>query len=136
MRKAILWLTIMGCVMAWAEFARADEEIHVRPIDAYLSLYGGVASPFKTDVTESASFSSSVTAKDSKLDNSASIGGKAGLWFTAPRKSLGLDFGVELDVTNFGPDRKAGQVLTTTSGFNVVTGSVNLNARQSASWTG
>jgi len=127
MRKAVLWLMIMGCVPVWTDLARADEEVQVRPIDAYLSLYGGVASPFKTDVTESSPFAS-VTAKDSKLENSASIGGKAGLWFTAPRKSLGLDFGLELDVTSFGPDQKAGQVLTTTSGFNVVTSSVNLNA--------
>lgn len=128
MKKTILWFMLMSCVLVWAELAKADEEVQIRPVDAYLSLYGGIASPFKTDVTESTSFSSSVTAKDSKLDNSASIGGKAGLWFTAPRKSLGLDLGLELDVTNFGPDQKAGQVLATTSGFNIVTSSVNLNA--------
>lgn len=127
MRKTILWFMLMSCVLVWAESARADEEVQVRPIDVYLSLYGGIASPFKTDVTESTP-AISVTGKDSKLENSASIGGKAGLWLTAPRKSLGLDLGLELDVTNFGPDQKAGQVLTTTSGFNVVTDSVNLNA--------
>lgn len=71
-----------------------DYGVRVRPIDAYISLFGGIASPLKTDITEGG-----ITLKDSKLDNSPSIGGKVGMWLTAPRKTLGIDFGVEIDIT-------------------------------------
>ncbi len=123
MRSMVLWLLLIGGVLIWAELAKADDEIRVRPIDGYVSVFGGVAAPFKTDVTENG-----VTARDAKLSTSHSVGGKAGLWFTAPRKALGLDLGIELDVTNFVPNQKAGQVLTTTGGGLVATNSVDLNA--------
>jgi Outer membrane protein beta-barrel domain len=123
MRKAVTAVILMACIFVFSESAKGEEVVQLRPTDAYFSLFGGIALPFKTDVTESG-----VTAKDSKLSSSASIGGKAGIWFTAPRKSLGLDLGYELDITNYNPDQKAGQILTTTTGGFVRTNAFDLNA--------
>jgi hypothetical protein len=50
------------------------------------------------------------------------------MWLTAPRKSLGIDCGAELDIANFNPDQKEGQVLMTNAGFPVITNAVDLNA--------
>lgn len=84
-----------------AELARADEEVRVRPIDAYIAGFGGYSFPFSTDV----SFGG-FTAPNVELQKSPSFGGKVGIWITAPRKTLGIDIGVELDVTHFNPDFK------------------------------
>lgn len=50
------------------------------------------------------------------------------MWLTAPRKALGIDFGAELDITNFHPDQEGGQVLMTNAGFPVITNAVDLYA--------
>jgi hypothetical protein len=63
-----------------------------------------------------------------KLDNSPSIGGKIGMWITAPRKTLGIDVGVEVDVTNFNPDASSGQVLSTNIGLRILVATFDLNA--------
>lgn len=123
MKTAVSTIILGLSVLAFSELARADDEVRVRPIDAYISVFGGIASPLKTDVTEGG-----ITAKDSKLDNSASIGGKIGMWLTAPRKALGIDFGAEIDITHYSPDQKSGQVLTTSAGFPVITNAVDLSA--------
>jgi hypothetical protein len=50
------------------------------------------------------SFQGTTLSSDYQLDKSPSVGGKIGVWFTAPRKTLGIDIGTEIDVTNFNPD--------------------------------
>jgi hypothetical protein len=125
-RKTFLAVILVACIFVFSESAKGEEVVQLRPTDVYLSIFGGVALPFKTDVTESGL--GNRTVNDVKLSNSASIGGKAGVWFTAPRKSLGLDLGVELDITNFHPNQKAGQILTTTTGGLVRTNAVDLMA--------
>ena len=123
MKATLSAIILVSCILVFSGFANAEDEVRVRPIDAYLSIFGGIASPLKTDVTEAG-----VTAKDSKLDNSPSIGGKIGIWVTAPRKTLGVDFGAEIDITTSSPDQKDGQVLMTNAGFPVITNSVDLGA--------
>ncbi|MDH5668022.1 MAG: porin family protein [Nitrospira sp.] len=83
-----------------AATAQAEEGIRVRPIDVYISGFAGYSFPFKTDF----SYQGTTLISDLELDKSPSFGGKAGMWFTAPRKRLGIDIGVEADVTNFNPD--------------------------------
>ena len=123
MKTAVSAIILALFILAFSELARAEDEVRVRSIDAYISVFGGIASPLEADVTQG-----SITAKDAKLDNSPSIGGKIGMWFTAPRKTLGIDVGAEIDVTNFNPDQKEGQVLMTNAGFPVITNAVDLNA--------
>lgn len=91
-------LLLLG-VVGYSESARAQEEVRVRPVDVYISGFGGYSFPFSTDVS-----ALGFTAPNVKLKNSPSIGGKIGMWITAPRKTLGIDVGVELDVTHFNPD--------------------------------
>jgi hypothetical protein len=50
------------------------------------------------------------------------------MWITAPRKTLGIDVGVEVDVTNFNPDASSGQVLSSNVGLVVLLATLNLNA--------
>jgi opacity protein-like surface antigen len=119
-----LWFLVLGAP------ALAEEPPKIKPIDFYLSLYGGGNSPFKTDVVESGG-GVNLTAKDAELDGSASIGGKAGIWMTGARPGTGLDFGVELDIMNFNPDSRAGQRLSgTINGIpvTIVTNSADINA--------
>jgi opacity protein-like surface antigen len=51
--------------------------------------FGGGAFPFETDFP---------------LSNSVSFGGKIQAWTTAARATIGLDFGAEVDVTQYYPD--------------------------------
>ncbi|MEO5865302.1 MAG: hypothetical protein ABIQ79_09745 [Nitrospiraceae bacterium] len=125
-RGTVSAVILMACILVFSESAKGEEVVQLRPTDVYISLFGGVALPFKTDVTESGLRNR--TVNDVELSNSASIGGKAGVWFTVPRKNLGLDLGVEFDFTNFHPDQKAGQILTTTTGGLAGTNAVNLSA--------
>ena len=98
--KVIVSATLfMLCVFGYSETTRAEEEVRVRPIDVYISGFGGYSLPFKTDISLFG-----VTASNVDLDNSPSIGGKIGMWITAPRKTLGIDVGAEIDVINFNPD--------------------------------
>jgi len=92
----VLMLSFLG----FAALAQAEEGVRVRPIDAYISGFGGYSFPFKSDLA----FQGRTTISNMELDKSPSFGGKVGMWFTAPRKRLGVDIGVEVDVTNFNPD--------------------------------
>lgn len=96
---------LVFCIIGLSEFAGAQEAIPLKPVDIYISGFGGYSFPFTTD------FTGGITVKDKGLDNSPSFGGKIGLWFTGPRKTLGIDLGAEIDVTHFTPDPHGGQVF-------------------------
>ncbi len=99
------------CILGLSELAGAQEESLIQPVDIYISGFGGYSFPFKTD------FTGGITVKDKELDDSPSFGGKIGLWSTSPRKTLGIDLGAEIDVTNFTPDPHSGQVF---GGFTII----------------
>lgn len=101
MKALVLAVLLVFCIGMYSESARAQEEVHVQPVDGYVSGFGGYSFPFKTDVS-SGGFG--FTAQDVELENSPSFGGKIGLWVTAPRKTLGIDIGAEINVTHFDPD--------------------------------
>lgn len=103
---------LLLCIFGYSESARAQEEIRVSPIDGYFSGFGGYSFPSKTDF----SFPG-LTLRDVELDNSYSIGAKLGMWITAPRKTLGIDVGAEIDVTYFHPYASSGQVVSTNLGL-------------------
>jgi hypothetical protein len=65
MKTAVSAIVPVLCILVFTELAGAEDEVRGRPIDVYISLFGSIASPLKTDVTEGG-----ITAKDSKLDNS------------------------------------------------------------------
>lgn len=100
MRKNLLAAFLTVGVLSLATFAQAEGDVRIRPLDFYISGFGGYSFPFKTDL----SFSGTTLVNDLELDKSPSFGGKVGMWFTAPRKSLGIDIGTEIDVTNFNPN--------------------------------
>jgi hypothetical protein len=87
-------------VLGVASVGQAEEGVRVRPVDVYVSGFGGYSFPLKSEL----SFSGTTIISDYQLEKSPSFGGKIGMWFTAPRKSLGIDIGTEIDVTNFNPD--------------------------------
>lgn len=103
---------LLLCIFGYSESARAQEEIRIRPIDGYFSGFGGGSFPFKTDF----SFPGR-TLRDVELDTSYSIGAKLGMWITAPRKTLGIDVGAEIDVTYFHPYASSGQVVSSNLGL-------------------
>jgi hypothetical protein len=110
--KAIVSVTLLLlCVVGSSESAQAQEEVRVRPVDVYISGLGGYSFPFKTDMAFG-----SLEVRDVKLENVASIGGKVGMWMTAPRKTLGIDLGAEIDATRFRPNHTGGQVLSSNLG--------------------
>lgn len=123
MKTRILSALLLLCVLGSSTFARAEEAVRVRPIDVYISGFGGYSHPFKTDISLGGP-----TLHDVKLDNSPSFGGKIGMWITAPRKTLGVDVGVEIDVTNFNPDASSGQVLSSSLGPGILLTTLDLNA--------
>lgn len=92
-------LLLLGA-LGYSEFAGAEEEVRIRPVDAYISGFGGYSFPFNTNISSGGS----IVAQDVEYENSPSFGGKVGLWVTAPRKTLGIDIGAEIDVTHFDPD--------------------------------
>jgi opacity protein-like surface antigen len=122
--RGLLVIAMMASLFALPWPAAGQDEVRVRPIDLYISIFGGVALPAKTDVTEIGP-GSNLTVRDVKLDNSPSIGGKIGMYTTQFRAGTGLDFGGELDITNFSPDQKGNQIL---NGGTVVTNHVSINA--------
>jgi hypothetical protein len=111
------------CIFGYSCLAGAEEEVRVRPVDVYISGFGGFSHPFKTDISLDG-----LTLHNVKLDNSPSFGGKIGMWITAPRKTLGIDVGVEVDVTNFNPDASSGQALSSNVGPGVLLATLDLNA--------
>ncbi|MDH5669065.1 MAG: porin family protein [Nitrospira sp.] len=100
MRKSILTMVLAVGFVGAASLACAEDGVRVRPIDVYVSGFGGYSFPFTTDME----FLGQTIARDEKLDQSPSFGGKVGIWFTGPRKRLGVDIGVEFDVTHFDPN--------------------------------
>lgn len=118
MKAIVSAALLLLCIAGYSESVGAQEEVRVRPVDVYISGFGGYSFPFKTDISQGG-----FTVSDVDLDNSPSIGGKLGMWFTAPRKSLGIDVGAEIDVTNFSPDTPG------TVELNVTYFGVNLMAR-------
>lgn len=116
-------ILLVLCALGYSSLARAEEGVRVRPIDVYISGFGGYSHPFKTDISLG-----SLELHDVKLDNSPSLGGKIGIWITAPRKTLGIDVGVEIDVTNYNPDASSGQVLSSNIGPGTLLSTFDLNA--------
>jgi hypothetical protein len=100
MRKNALVVFLMLCILGLATWVNAEEGVRVRPLDFYVSGFGGYSFPLKSDLL----FQGTTVISDLELDKSPSFGGKFGMWFTAPRKTLGIDIGTEVDVTNFNPD--------------------------------
>jgi hypothetical protein len=125
MKALVSSILFILCVFGYCSFARAEEEVRISPVDIYISGFGGYAHPFKTDI----SFGGP-TVYDVKLDNSPSFGGKIGIWFTAPRKTLGVDVGVEIDGTVFfNPDASSGQILPSSLGPVILGSTLDLNAK-------
>jgi Outer membrane protein beta-barrel domain len=102
---------LLLCVVGYSESARAQEEVRVKSVDVYISGFGGYSFPFKTDMTLAG-----VTLNEVTLNNSPSFGAKIGMWFTAPRKTLGIDVGAEIDTTNFNPEAPR-QIVPASGGF-------------------
>lgn len=100
MGKAALAVFLMTCTLCFSTVASSDEGVRVRPIDFYVSGFGGYSSPLESDLT----FRGTTIWSHYQLERSPSFGGKVGMWFTAPRRTLGIDIGAEIDVTNFHPD--------------------------------
>ena len=122
--KALVSSTVLFlCVLGYSSLAPAEEAIRVRPVDIYISGFGGYSHPFKTDISLGG-----LELRDVKLDSAPSFGGKIGMWITAPRKTLGIDVGVEVDVTNFNPDASSGQVLSSSVGTVMLVQTLDLNA--------
>jgi hypothetical protein len=114
--------------------ASAQDEIRGKPIDFYISIFGGTNSVSNTDVKEDAPLYS-ITARNVELKSSSSIGGKIGFYTNTHRAQTGFDFGAELDITNFSPDQQSGRVVSvsgTVVGTPVVgaalTNQVNINS--------
>jgi hypothetical protein len=114
---------LLSCILIYCESAQAGDGIKVSPIDVYISGFGGYSFPLKTDLV-----AGGVRIKDAELDHSPSFGGKVGLWFTGPRKTVGIDLGTEIDVTNFNPNLPGGQLLDSNIGLVRTTNTINLNA--------
>ncbi len=123
MKSAVSATLLVLGLLSFSGLAQAQEEVRVRPVDVYISGFGGYSFPFNTDLSVVG-----VTLRDTKLNNSPSFGGKIGMWITAPRRTLGVDVGAEIDVTNFNPDVPSGQVLSTSVGLGTLVSTLDLNA--------
>jgi opacity protein-like surface antigen len=106
----------------------AQEDVPSHQVDPYIALFGGLALPSRTDTTvESGALNQHFTVLDQNFGSSRSLGGKIGVWVPALRRSVGLDYGLELDVTNYQPDVKAGRFRAsgTASGSPVIGASMS-----------
>lgn len=121
--KTLVVSAVLLCVLGDFSLAQAEEEVRVRPVDVYVSGFGGYSHPLKTDIVLGGP-----TLHDVKLDNSPSFGGKIGIWITAPRKTLGIDVGMEVDVTNYNPDASSGQILSSSIGPGILVSTLDHNA--------
>ena len=104
MRTTVWAVALLAGLVAISDVAQAEEEVSVRPVDVYISGFGGYSFPFSKDVIVSGAFGSGV-ALDVDYEDSPAFGGKIGMWFTGQRKTWGIDIGTEVDVTHFDPDR-------------------------------
>lgn len=125
MKALVLSALLLLFALGYSSFARAEEGVVASPVDLYISGFGGFAHPFNADI----SFTR-LTLYDVKLDDSPSFGGKIGMWFTAPRRSLGVDVGVEIDGTIlFNPDVSSGQILSSSVGIGILLSRLDLDAK-------
>lgn len=100
---------VCGMVLLWSgPVVWAQQETTPPQIDPYLALFGGVTFPSNTD-GKLTNGGLSLTFLDQDFCRSKSSGGKVGAWFPGLRTSTGLDYGLEVDVTNYQPDVKAGR---------------------------
>ena len=101
--------SVLVLTLAWSvPIACAEDNGFTPQVDPYIALFGGVTLPSKTDGKVN-NAGMNLTVLDQDFGSSKSLGGKVGVWFPGLRRSTGLDFGVELDVTNYQPDVKAGR---------------------------
>lgn len=123
MKALVLSALLLLCVLGDFSLAQAEEDVLVRPVDVYISGFGGYSHPFTTDISLGG-----LALHDVALDNSPSFGGKIGIWVTAPRNTLGIDVGMEVDVTNYNPDASSGQILSSSIGRGILLQTLDLNA--------
>lgn len=108
----VLLMSVIGCV----ECATAQEDMRSSTVDVYLSGFGGYSVPFNTEFTSQSGATSEV-----ELKNSPTVGGKIGVWITDVRSTLGIDVGLEFDVTDYHADTRGALGLHATYvGFNVL----------------
>ena len=123
-------LSALVLLVGWsAPLASAQEDPPLQ-VDPYIALFGGVTLPSRTDTKiESSEFNQHVTVFDQTFASSRSLGGKVGVWVPAFRRATRLDYGLELDVTNYQPDVKAGRFRAsgTVSGIPVIGASMSSN---------
>jgi hypothetical protein len=121
--KALVSVTfLLLSLLGYSNFAEAQEEVQVKPHDVYISVLGGYSFPFKAHM-----LFGGLEVQDVKFENVPSIGGKVGMWITAPRKNLGIDIGAEIDVIRFRPNHAGGQVLSSNLGPGILV-PLNLDA--------
>lgn len=106
--------------------------------DFSVSAFGGAAIPYSPNVEvhnlpltllpSGATGTGDGTLKDVNLQTSVSFGGKITAWSTAFRPATGMDFGAEIDVTNYRPDMESqtvtGQGTFTSAATGTLTGSI------------
>lgn len=100
MKAIVSGILFLLCIADYSGLVQAQEEVRVKPVDVYISGFGGYSFSFNTDISSGGT----VLLQNAEYEKSPSFGGKVGLWFTAPRKTLGIDIGAEIDVTRFDPD--------------------------------
>ncbi len=102
--------SVCAALLAWSgPLVWAQDEVTKPPqVDPYLALFGGMTFPSTTDVKVT-NGGTNFTILGQDFSSSKSLGGKVGVWIPALRRSTGLDLGLEIDVTNYQPDVKAGQ---------------------------
>ena len=116
MKGAGVSLFLVISLIGSFDVVHAQEDMGRTSVDVYLSGFGGYSVPFSTEFT-----SQRATTSDVDLKNGPSFGGKIGVWITDTRQALGVDVGVELDVTDYHPDtQEALELHATYVGFNVL----------------
>lgn len=51
MKALVSAVLLLLCIVGYSESARAQEEVRVKPVDVYISGFGGYSFPFKTDMS-------------------------------------------------------------------------------------
>ena len=116
MKRVGVMVILLMSLIGWGEVAQAQEDGGRKLVDVYVSGFGGYAFPFNTEFTSRTSTTSEVDLK-----SGPSLGGKIGVWIMDTRQALGVDVGVELDVTDYHPDTQGALELHATYvGLNVL----------------
>jgi hypothetical protein len=109
--------TVFAFVLAIPRLASAQ----VPTWDYSVSAFAGAPIPFDTDIRfTDPTILTDLTFHDAELKTSVSFGGKISGWWTGARPGTGLDFGAELDVTQFFPDVKARTLSVTGTILNTI----------------